>query len=578
MTFTATTNLSLPVITTGTESGTWGDVIDNGLTAYLDIAIAGGLAIPITTTDVTLANTAGTSSATGIVSTTAQYAILNISGAKTAARNLNLPVTSKWYIINNAGTGGFALTVRGVTPTTGITVVDGEKAIIAWSAAATDYVKITSSVVSNLTGTLAATNGGTGQSSYAVGDLVYASTTTALSKLADVATGNALISGGVGVAPSYGKIGLTTHVSGTLPIANGGTNSTATPTNGGITYGTGTAQAYSAAGTSGYVLTSAGAAAPTWSAVTGTGSVVKATSPTISGATLTGVNTIQGLTVGLGAGAVASNTVVGVSAFTSNTSGTNSTIIGNQAGAGNTTGLYNTAIGDASLYANTTGSGNTVVGQGAMYAGSGGSYNTGVGYSAGNANASYNTSVGYSAGSGSYGSTNTYIGKNSGSGMTSGSNNVIVGSFTGFGAPIFGTGSNWIILSDGSGLVRQAIDSAGNVQIFSGAVVVYAPTPATITTTATLTNANLQTQIINTTGTSYTVTMPTGTTLMSLISWGATDTGYDFSVINTASGTITMAVNTGVTSLGALTITTGTSAQFRIRFISANTYILYRIS
>jgi hypothetical protein len=41
--------------------------------------------------------------------------------------------------------------------------------------------------------------------------------------LAGVATGNALISGGIGVAPSYGKIGLTTHVSGTLPVASGGT-------------------------------------------------------------------------------------------------------------------------------------------------------------------------------------------------------------------------------------------------------------------------------------------------------------------------------------------------------------------
>jgi hypothetical protein len=73
-------------------------------------------------------------------------------------------------------------------------------------------------------GTLAVANGGTNITSYAIGDLIYASTTGVLSKLADVATGNALISGGVGVAPSYGKIGLTTHVSGTLPVANGGTN------------------------------------------------------------------------------------------------------------------------------------------------------------------------------------------------------------------------------------------------------------------------------------------------------------------------------------------------------------------
>jgi hypothetical protein len=72
--------------------------------------------------------------------------------------------------------------------------------------------------------TVPATAGGTGQTSYAVGDILYASTTTTLAKLADVATGNALISGGVGVAPSWGKIGLTTHISGVLPVANGGTN------------------------------------------------------------------------------------------------------------------------------------------------------------------------------------------------------------------------------------------------------------------------------------------------------------------------------------------------------------------
>jgi len=106
--------------------------------------------------------------------------------------------------------------------------------------------------------------GGTGFGTYAVGDLLYADTTTSLAKLADVAVGNALISGGVGSAPSWGKIGLATHVSGTLPIANGGTNTSATATNGGVTYGTGTAYAFTAAGTSGQVLQSNGAAAPTW--------------------------------------------------------------------------------------------------------------------------------------------------------------------------------------------------------------------------------------------------------------------------------------------------------------------------
>jgi len=79
-----------------------------------------------------------------------------------------------------------------------------------------------------LSSTLVATSGGTGQSSYAVGDLLYASTTTALSKLADVATGNALISGGVGVAPLWGKIDLTTHISGNLPVTNLNSGTSAT--------------------------------------------------------------------------------------------------------------------------------------------------------------------------------------------------------------------------------------------------------------------------------------------------------------------------------------------------------------
>ena len=74
--------------------------------------------------------------------------------------------------------------------------------------------------------TIAAANGGTGLTSYTTGDLLYATGSTTLGKLADVATGNALLSGGVGAAPSWGKIGLTTHITGTLAIGNGGTGAT----------------------------------------------------------------------------------------------------------------------------------------------------------------------------------------------------------------------------------------------------------------------------------------------------------------------------------------------------------------
>jgi hypothetical protein len=57
---------------------------------------------------------------------------------------------------------------------------------------------------------------------------------------------------------------LTTGVTGTLPIANGGTNATTTPTSGAVSYGTGTAYAFSLAGTTGEFLISGGTGAPTW--------------------------------------------------------------------------------------------------------------------------------------------------------------------------------------------------------------------------------------------------------------------------------------------------------------------------
>jgi hypothetical protein len=75
------------------------------------------------------------------------------------------------------------------------------------------------------------------------------------------------------VEATSSTVNLATDVTGTLPIANGGTNGTATPTNGGVAYGTGTAYAFSTAGTSGYALISQGTSAPTWQQVTNSNTV-----------------------------------------------------------------------------------------------------------------------------------------------------------------------------------------------------------------------------------------------------------------------------------------------------------------
>jgi hypothetical protein len=674
-------------------------------------------------------------------------------------------------------------------------IATGNALISGGVGVAPSYGKI--GLTTHVSGTLPATNGGTGQASYAVGDLLYAPTTTTVGKLADIATGNALISGGVGVSPSYGKIGLTTHVSGTLPVANGGTNATTasitsfnnitgysasgatgttstnlvfstsptlitpalgtpsalvgtniTGTAAGLTAGnvttnanlTGDVTSVGNATTltnapviakvlTGYVsgagvvaatdsilqaiqkldgndatnanltgaVTSVGNATSLGSFTsaslrtaltdeTGTGVAVFGTSPAITtslttgsttfallnttattlniggGATavnigaatgpltvanttlaakaitaattlgVTGVSTltsgavVQGLTVGRGAGAAVSNTVVGNGALATNSVGVgntavglnalnaatiadDNTAIGNSALQSSDTGANNTAVGSTALSNLVTGDLNVAIGDGALNNLDGYASNVAVGHSAMGAaqcdeavavgstalfvntatgtvgigtlalytttSAVGQTAVGYEALKLSTGDGNTAMGYSAGNAITTGANNTIIGRYTGSAAPISATGSNWIVLSDGAGTVRQAIDSAGNIQSQTGAVVVYAPAAAGISGATTLTNANLQMQLINTTGTSYTVTMPSYATLDSLISWSANDIGFDFSVINTASGTITISA---VSSLGSMTIATGTSGRFRIRRIAASLYALYRIS
>jgi hypothetical protein len=223
--------------------------------------------------------------------------------------------------------------------------------VLSFSAGTTGLTPIAAAVGAVvLGGVLKAVNGGTGQSAYAIGDLLYADTSTTLAKLPDVATGNALISGGVGAAPSWGKIGLTTHVSGVLPIANGGTNGTAVPTAGAIAYGTGTAYAFTAAGLSGQVLTSAAAGTPTWTTPT-TGTVTAVSVVTANGfagtssggatPALTLTTTVTGLLKGNGtaiSAAVANVDYVPLSTVLTKTAdytitGTDTWIINNKSGS-----------------------------------------------------------------------------------------------------------------------------------------------------------------------------------------------------------------------------------------------------
>ena len=314
---------------------------------------------------------------------------------------------------------------------------------------------------------------------------------------------------------------LTTGVTGTLPIANGGTGQTTASagfnalspitTTGDLIIGNGTNSATRLAiGANTYVLTSNGTTA-SWVAPSGGGSPGGSTTQvqynnagafagsanmTFNGTTLTLANdaSISGLTVGRGAGAVSDNTAVGASALAANISGSESVGLGYQALQSNTSGYSLVAVGYTALKANTTGTNQVAVGRNALLANTTGSYNTSIGDQALQANttASSNTAVGYQAGysnttssqnvfvgqqagyvstalgqtfvgqqagySTTTGSVNTFIGVQAGYLVTTGSKNTILGGYNGnAGGLDIRTASNYIVLSDGDGNPRVSI-------------------------------------------------------------------------------------------------------------------------
>ena len=236
MTTAATSLLGLALPVTGELSGTWGDTVNNAITSLLDTAIAGTTTLS-SDADVTLTTTT-------LAANQARQAILLWNASGTVTRTITAPAQSKIYVVHNKTGSTQSIKLVGVGPTTGVTIVANESAVCAWNGS--DFVKIasTSAVLSfsagttgltpststtgavTLAGTLANTNGGTGQSSaFTQYGITYASTTTALATTA-AGTSTTVLHGNASGAPTFGAVSLTADVSGTLPIANGGTGAT----------------------------------------------------------------------------------------------------------------------------------------------------------------------------------------------------------------------------------------------------------------------------------------------------------------------------------------------------------------
>lgn len=131
-------------------------------------------------------------------------------------------------------------------------------------------------------------------------------------------------------------------------------------------------------------------------------------------------------------------------------------------------------------------------------------------------------------------------------------------------------------------------NGAGGFQLGDGnlnePVIGYAPAPATATSSATLTVAQVTSGILlgspGTSAASY--TLPTVALLEATLSSAKVGSTFDLSVCNvdgSSSGVITLVAGTGWTLVGLMTVaaTAGTSQMFRARKTGDGTWTLYRI-
>jgi len=226
---TSLIGLTLPV--QGTLSGSWGNTVNNAISQIVDVAVAGTQTITVDT-DINLAVTVGSDSSTGLTANSSQYAVLLCTGARTALRFINTPKQSKTYVVINDTTGGFAVTVRGgpSTPTTGVTVAAGTRAIIAWNGS--DFVNVgggsaagsNTQVQFNSSGSFGASANLTFDGTTLTANNFIDSSLTASKPVFTDGSKNLVSTGTLGV--DQGGTGLTTLTANNVILGNG----TSTPT------------------------------------------------------------------------------------------------------------------------------------------------------------------------------------------------------------------------------------------------------------------------------------------------------------------------------------------------------------
>lgn len=118
MASTYSTSLRLELMATGDQSGTWGDTTNTNLGTLLEQAITGYLSVAQgDVANLTLSTVNGGSDQ-------ARNAVVKITGALTATRNVVVQTANKMYTLNNATTGGFSIVAK-TAAGTGVSIPPG---------------------------------------------------------------------------------------------------------------------------------------------------------------------------------------------------------------------------------------------------------------------------------------------------------------------------------------------------------------------------------------------------------------------------------------------------------------------